>query len=57
LPGAEDGEKAWELFQNTEEVDFIIRDWIVPDIGGLELCGSVRRPDSSWYIFSYKRPI
>jgi PleD family two-component response regulator len=53
LLAAEDGEKAWELFQNAEEVDFIMRDWIVPDIDGLEFCRRVPRPDSSWYIFSY----
>jgi PleD family two-component response regulator len=34
-------------------VDLIMRNWIVPDIEGLELCRRVRRVASSWYIFSY----
>ncbi len=39
---AEDGEKAWELFQNTEEVDVVISDWMMPGMDGLELCRRLR---------------
>jgi two-component system, cell cycle response regulator len=48
---AEDGEKAWELFQNTPEVDLIISDWMMPSIDGLEFCRRVRAMNSSWYTF------
>ncbi|MBA2271328.1 MAG: diguanylate cyclase [Chthoniobacterales bacterium] len=48
---AEDGEKAWELFQNTLEVDVIISDWMMPGIDGPELCRRVRGMDTSWYTF------
>jgi two-component system, cell cycle response regulator len=48
---AEDGEKAWELFRNEEEVDLIISDWMMPGIDGPELCRRVRAANSSWYTF------
>lgn len=38
----EDGQKAWELFQKTPEVDVIISDWMMPEVDGLELCARVR---------------
>ena len=48
---AEDGEKAWELFQNTPEVDVVISDWMMPGIDGLELCRRVRKMNDPWYTF------
>ena len=38
---AEDGVKAWELFQSAD-VDGIISDWMMPGIDGIELCQRVR---------------
>ncbi len=48
---AEDGERAWELFQDTPEVDVIISDWMMPGIDGPEFCRRVRERNSSWYTF------
>jgi diguanylate cyclase (GGDEF)-like protein len=48
---AEDGEKAWELFQNTEEVDVIISDWMMPGIDGPEFCRRVRAMNTDLYTF------
>ena len=48
---AEDGEKAWELFQNTPEVDVVISDWMMPGLDGIELCRRVRALDNGWYTF------
>jgi CheY-like chemotaxis protein len=42
---AEDGQKAWELFQKTPEVDVIISDWMMPEVDGLELCARVRESE------------
>ena len=39
---AEDGQKAWELYRETPEVDAIISDWMMPGMDGLELCRKVR---------------
>ena len=47
----EDGEKAWELFQSTPEVDVVISDWMMPGIDGPELCRRVRAANSGWYTF------
>ncbi len=48
---AEDGEKAWELFQSTEEVDVVISDWMMPNTDGPELCRRVRAVDADPYTF------
>jgi CheY-like chemotaxis protein len=56
---AEDGEKAWELFQSTEEeLDVVISDWMMPGLDGPEVCRRVREeqlllhllhlPHSTW---------
>ena len=52
---AEDGEEAWELYQNLEEIDVVISDRMMPGIDGLELCRrirSARRDDRhTFFIF------
>jgi two-component system, cell cycle response regulator len=48
---AEDGEKAWELFRNTPEVDVVISDWMMPGIDGLELCRRIRQASRLEYTF------
>ena len=42
---AEDGAKAWELMQKTEDIDVLITDWNMPEMNGLELVQHVRAED------------
>lgn len=48
---AEDGLRAWELFQSAPDVDVIISDWMMPGIDGPELCRRVRAANSGLYTF------
>ncbi len=48
---AEDGERAWEIFQNAPEVDVVISDWMMPGLDGPEFCRRVRAASSGWYTF------
>src|SRR5215210_3979597 len=51
---AEDGERAWETFQNVAEVDVVISDWMMPSMDGLALCRLVRgekRDEYTYFIF------
>ena len=48
---AEDGEKAWERFQSTPEVDVVISDWMTPGMDGLELCRRIKGEERDGYTF------
>ena len=43
---AEDGVKAWELFQQyKDEIDAVLTDWNMPNMNGLELVEKIRAQD------------
>ena len=48
---AEDGLKAWEMYQNTPEIDVVISDWMMPGIDGLELCCRIRAAKRDGYTY------
>ena len=37
-----DGQEAWEVFRQRENIQVLISDWIMPHIDGLKLCRLVR---------------
>lgn len=47
---AEDGLKAWQLFQD-HPVDVIISDWMMPGMDGIELCHRVREQAREGYTY------
>jgi diguanylate cyclase (GGDEF)-like protein len=48
---AEDGERAWELLQQTVPPQLLILDWMMPGINGVELCRMVREQNRSPYQY------
>jgi two-component system cell cycle response regulator len=48
---AADGIEAWEMYQESPEVDVVISDWMMPRLDGLALCRSIRGANSDWYTF------
>lgn len=47
---AADGAEAWDILQK-EEICFIITDWMMPGMNGLELCRRIRDAGFSHYIY------
>jgi len=47
---AEDGRKAWELFQK-QAPDMIISDWMMPEMDGLDLCRRIRSSNRTTYVY------
>ncbi|MDA0836820.1 MAG: SpoIIE family protein phosphatase [Planctomycetota bacterium] len=47
---AEDGEQAWEYFQQNE-FSIVITDWMMPKIDGLELVQRIRTTERANYIY------
>lgn len=47
---AEDGAEAWRILQE-EPISFVISDWMMPEMDGLELCRKVRSSDFGRYIY------
>lgn len=44
---AADGIQAWEMYQESPEVDVVISDWIMPGLDGLALCKKIRNQAGS----------
>ena len=47
---AEDGLKAWEIFQQ-KDIKMVITDWVMPEMDGIELCRKIREADLPHYAY------
>ena len=50
VTAAEDGEQAWELFQNGR-FSIVITDWMMPGLSGLELVQMIRAAEREDYVY------
>src|SRR5258708_3710166 len=48
---AEDGDQAWAILQ-SEQVEVLITDWVMPGLDGLELCRRVRSRSTDRYTYT-----
>jgi DNA-binding response OmpR family regulator len=42
---AVDGEQAWDLLQQPDAPNLVILDWMMPGVGGIEICRRVRQAE------------
>jgi sigma-B regulation protein RsbU (phosphoserine phosphatase) len=47
---ASDGKEAWDIIQKSN-INFVITDWIMPEMDGLELCKRIRSTELGHYIY------
>ena len=47
---APDGESAWELLE-SENIGFVLSDWVMPKVTGVDLCRKIRRADFAHYVY------
>ncbi|WP_373499214.1 HD domain-containing phosphohydrolase [Desulfococcus sp.] len=47
---AEDGQKAWEIFQE-ESPRIVVTDWVMPRLNGLDLCRKIREAGRAHYTY------
>lgn len=47
---ASDGNRAWESIQSNA-IDIVISDWVMPGLDGLQLCRRIREIEGSAYIY------
>jgi len=45
-----DGEQAWKILQ-TETINLVITDWMMPGLSGIELCEKIRSSSLSQYVY------
>ena len=50
VTSVEDGQKAWEYFE-TGKFNFVITDWVMPRMDGLELCRKIRSAMLPNYVY------
>ena len=47
---ANDGLQAWEILQN-DHINFVLSDWLMPRMDGVELCRRLRKSDRQHYTY------
>lgn len=47
---AADGEAAWTLVQESD-ISFVVSDWVMPDLAGVDLCRRIRAASLNRYVY------
>jgi sigma-B regulation protein RsbU (phosphoserine phosphatase) len=47
---ATDGELAWRMVEEGK-ISFVVSDWLMPNLAGVDLCRRIRAADFDWYVY------
>lgn len=48
---ANDGQQAWDILTQREDINLVLSDWVMPNIDGIQLCQLIRRSHRSRYTY------
>ncbi len=48
---AMDGKEGWQMLQENQDISFVISDWSMPEMTGVELCQVIRKAALGRYIY------
>lgn len=48
---AQDGASAWNIFQESGDIQIAILDWMMPNLSGIELCQKIREKNQEPYVY------
>lgn len=48
---ADDGQQAWKILQQQQDIHLVLTDWMMPNMNGLQLCQTIRQAALSRYIY------
>jgi sigma-B regulation protein RsbU (phosphoserine phosphatase) len=48
---ARDGEEAWDVFRENQDIRIVVTDWMMPRCDGMELCRRIRATADRGYVY------
>ncbi len=48
---AEDGQQAWNILQDQQDIFLVLSDWMMPKMDGIQLCQAIRQMTRNTYIY------
>ena len=48
---ASDGQQAWDILEQQDDINLVLSDWVMPNIDGIQLCQLIRKSHRSRYTY------
>jgi len=48
---ADNGQQAWDILQDQEDIHLVLSDWMMPFMNGIQLCQTIRQSSRKSYVY------